>query len=72
MTIIRWGAKWRDRELTHLCFEDRLPKLFRTRAEARKWIEEKYGYIRTRPDLRTAPHWWKTPIAIKVRIEGAE
>lgn len=53
---VRWAAKWRSRDSEHICFEDRLPVLFRTRAEARAWIEQRYGYIRTRPDLQAAPH----------------
>jgi len=67
--VVRWAGKWRDRESEHILFENRLPMLFRTRAEARVWIEQRYGYIRTRKDLRAAPHFWRIPTAIKVRIE---
>lgn len=43
--------------------------LFDTRAAARDFIKEKYGYIRTRPDLRTEPHGWKIPVPVKVKIQ---
>jgi hypothetical protein len=69
---IRWGAQWRTREFTHLMCQERIPVLFRTRADARKWIENNFGYIRTREDLKIAPHWWKMPIAVKVRVEISE
>ncbi len=42
--------------------------LFRTRAECRAWIDEHYGYIRTRADLRAEPHGWRMPRAVKVRV----
>jgi hypothetical protein len=42
--------------------------LFRTRQKAREYINEKYGYIRTRPDLRVEPHGWRIPTAIKVDV----
>lgn len=43
--------------------------LFDTRAAAREFIAEKYGYIRTRPDLRREPHGWEMPMPVKVKIE---
>ena len=45
-----------------------LPALFRTRAEARAWIEEHYGYIRTRPDLLRHPHYWRLPRPVRVTV----
>jgi hypothetical protein len=69
-SIVRWGGLWKDRFSEHLLFEDRLPVLFRTRREARTWIEKKYGYIRKRKDLRVAPHYWRLPTAVKVTIEA--
>ena len=44
------------------------PLLFRTRRECRAWIEEKFGYIRTRDDLKREPFGWKMPLAIKVEV----
>jgi hypothetical protein len=41
---------------------------FRTRRACRDWIEQEYGYIRTRPDLRREPHCWRVPRAVKVKV----
>jgi hypothetical protein len=43
-------------------------RLFRTRREAREYIERRYGYIRHRPDLRAQPHGWHMPTAVPVRV----
>lgn len=69
----RWGIKWRskcklDGERVHIIYEKCIPVMFRTRQQARYWIEEHYGYIRDRPDLREEPFGWKIPIAIKISI----
>ena len=48
--------------------QDCLPALFRTRREAREYINEKYGYIRTRKDLRAEPHFWRMPRAVRVSV----
>lgn len=45
-----------------------VPKLFKTRREAREWAKEKYGYISKRPDLRAEPHGWMPPKVTKVLI----
>ena len=44
------------------------PQLFSTRAACRAFIEERYGYIRTRPDLRAEPLGWRMPQAVMVRV----
>lgn len=44
------------------------PLLFKTRAEARRYINERWGYIHTRRDLRRPPHGWRMPRAVKVRV----
>ena len=44
------------------------PQLFKTRRECRAYIEDRYGYIRSRPDLRTEPHGWFLPQAVRVRV----
>lgn len=69
-----WAALWRsenklDGKREHLVHEKAVPAIFRTRKEARAFIETKYGYIRTRPDLQNEPHGWTVPVAIKVRVE---
>ena len=71
----RWGAKWIQRgeyASEHLIYENLMPPLFLTRAEAKAWIDKKYGYIRTRKDLRSAPHCWRVPVPVRVRFEIAE
>jgi hypothetical protein len=68
----RWGALWRAHGESYLCYENCMPVLFRTRAGARQWIDEKYGYIRERKDLQVAPHFWKIPIPVVVKVEIAE
>ena len=73
MSTVRWGAKWVQRvefASEHLIFEDLMPALFLTRSDARKWIDKKYGYIRTREDLRNPPHCWRLPVPVRVRIEA--
>lgn len=71
MTI--WAAEWCskdkiDGERKHIINENCLPKLFKTRREARLFIKEKYGFIATRPDLRSEPHGWRMPRVIKVDV----
>ena len=41
---------------------------FETRAEARAFIKEHYGYIAKRRDLRTEPHGWKMPRPVRIEI----
>lgn len=75
---IVWGALWRQRNLldgkwTHLINRgDTLPALFTTRREARAFIEQEYGYIRKRPDLRGEPHGWKMPIPVRVQVSALD
>lgn len=68
-----WGALWRssnrlDGTSRHLLYEHGVIKLFVTRAAARQWIEEQYGYIRRRDDLKHEPHGWQMPVAVRVCI----
>jgi hypothetical protein len=74
MTI--WAAQWHSRnnldgDSKYILYEGLLPKLFKTRKEAREYIEKRYGYIATRPDLRAEPHGWRMPQAIKVKVVEA-
>lgn len=74
-----WAPKWSTtskldgrREYLRLWYPHRFmefPAVFRTRRECREFIEQEYGYIRTRPDLRAEPHCWRIPTAVKVKIE---
>ena len=75
----RWAILWRSQnkrdgytERFVWDWKDPLrttPILFRTRREARAMIRERYGYIKSRPDLRAEPHGWKIPRPIKVVVE---
>ena len=69
-----WAAQWHsknklDGERTHILCEDYLPKLFHRRKECREWIKSEYGYIANRPDLKTEPHGWRMPQAVKVEVK---
>lgn len=48
------------------------PKLFSTRKDAREYANRKYGFIKTRKDLREEPHGWRFSRVVKVRIEIEE
>lgn len=64
----RWAVKWNEFDDSWIMWRNCLPLLFRTRKEARAWIAKNYGYIRTRKDLRTAPHHWRLPTAVLVTV----
>lgn len=42
--------------------------VFKTRQQARDFINVHYAYIRKRPDLQVEPHGWKMPRPIKVEV----
>ena len=68
-----WGILWRrknkdDGIRDHLIYEDRIPKLFVTRTAAKAFIDEKYGYLRNRPDLRAEPFGYRMPKPVRVAI----
>lgn len=72
---IYWAAKWRsenklDGKQEH--FIGTPTRLFRTRQKARDFIQEFFGYIKTRPDLQEEPHGWKMPIPVKVQVMTKE
>ena len=68
--VERWGCAWRTKfGIEHLLYENLLPMLFVKKREAEAYIEQKYGYMRTRPDLRAAPHHWRMPIPVRVTVE---
>lgn len=46
--------------------------IFKTRLAARAWLEEHYGYMRTRKDLKTYPHDWKMPRVVRVKLTVEE
>ena len=72
-----WAAEWHSRnildgETRYIINENYVPKLFHTRRACRQFIQEKYGYIAIRPDLRQEPHGWRMPTAIKVKVQVAQ
>lgn len=64
----RWSVKWHPGIMWHNC----QPLLFFTRREARAFIQEHYGYIKTREDLRRPPHNWRLPTAVRVTVDIKE
>ncbi len=77
-----WAAKWSqtsqlDGHREWLCLwnwrERDFPRLFRTRRECLKYINDEFGYIRERKDLRSEPHCWRVPkpVRVEVRETGA-
>lgn len=73
--ITKWGVLWRSEnkldggKREYLMWQKGQPLLFRTRREARQYINDSYGYIRDRIDLQEEPHGWKMPKAVKVKVE---
>lgn len=70
-----WGLMWqsgRNGEHKRLVYEKGIPLLFETRKKARDYATDEFGYIRRRPDLQAAPHWWRMPKAVRVRIDVVE
>lgn len=67
-----WGIQWRDSEGGHLimagepCSSTRF--VFTSKKAANAYIRERYGYIATRKDLRSPPHNWRMPKAVRVVI----
>ena len=69
----RWALLWRSRNSLdglreHIIYENCLPALFLSRQKARDWRDERYGYIRKRPDLRAKPYGWRLPLPVRVNI----
>ncbi len=70
-----WAAKWSqtsqlDGHREHLCLWHRatVPALFHTRRECLEYIQERWGYIRDRKDLRCEPHCWRVPKPVRVEV----
>lgn len=68
-----WGLEWyhknhADGVRRHLVYEDCLPALFLSRKQARDYANNRFGYIKSRPDLRKEPHGWRFPKPVKVQV----
>ena len=46
-----------------------VPMLFSSQKAVIAYREARYGYYRTRPDLRREPNGWMIPRVVKVRVE---
>jgi hypothetical protein len=74
MKNVFWSALWRSNNKLHgkqesLIYRNRIVVLFRTRQEARNFINKEYGYIKQDAILMAEPHGWKIPIPIRVIIK---
>jgi len=67
----RWAVKWDELFHYDRLFESEFgsrPLLFPTKAKAKAYIKDKWGYILDRPDLRRPPHNWRMPKAVMVKV----
>lgn len=72
-----WAGLWYSRNkldgvTRHLLYFNGVIALFSTQRKAKEFIERKYGYIRTRKDLRNEPHGWRLPQPIRVSVTPNE
>lgn len=65
----RWTLLHTKNTGHHIEFDNCMPKFFHTRKEAREYNTKKYGYIKTRKDLRSHPFNWRMPVPVKVSID---
>lgn len=73
----RWAILWRSENKSDgvsewFMWEDCRPLLFQSRREARDFVESRFAYIKTRPDLRAEPHGWKLPRPVRVLVNLTE
>lgn len=54
---------------SYIQWEHCKPLLFETRRACAAFIRLRWGYMATRRDLRRAPHYWRMPQPIRVRVE---
>ena len=71
---IRWAVAWSRGVPVErvIVWSELRPLVFLTRREAKEWIESNYGYMRVRKDLYMAPHYWRMPSPVKIRIRMDE
>ena len=73
MSKCAWGIEWHsvnrlDGEERYVLWDQGKPLFFDTRAEARRYTAETYGYIKRRRDLQEEPHGWRMPQIVRVLI----
>ena len=68
--VERWAVVWHQLgHPDHVLFKSgESPMIYRTRRRAQAAMRLSYGYIATRKDLRRAPHHWRLPRIVKVRV----
>jgi len=71
--MAHWGILWRsdnklDGRREYLYWIQGNPCPFATRRACRKYIKERFGYIKGSNYLKAEPHGWKMPIPVKVTI----
>ena len=71
--MIRWAVKWSSKNKLygyqeHFMYDRCCPLLFTSRAAAKTYVNDVWGYLRNRPELRKEPHGWRMPKPIKVRV----
>lgn len=72
-TRTAWAIRWDYRDgrgpfLVGSTIHPCRTRLFETRREAREHIDQEFGYIRHRADLRGPPHNWRMPQVVRVII----
>lgn len=70
--VYRWMVLWRKRgphPEAHL--HDPWRHQFVTHKECLNHIHATFGYVRDRRDLRVAPHYWRMPIPVRVRLTAS-
>ena len=66
---VRWAIRWHEADgPQYFMWNGVQPYLFRTRREAREAINEEWGYVKYRADLRAPPCNWRMPRPVKVSV----
>jgi hypothetical protein len=68
---VHWALAWRSQRGNEYIIYDSttgLPALFPTRRLARRFRDERYGYIKHREDLRREPYGWRLPVPFRVQV----
>ncbi len=73
----RWGLLWHSKNRKNgvsecIIYRNCVPALFVTRREARNYAKRRYGYIKTRTDLRGEPWGWRMPRPVRLTVSVEE
>lgn len=76
VVVHAWAVKWRSvkgLDGSYVRLQDLGRRgTFSTRKACKAYIDEQYGYIRERKDLRVYPHGWRVPTPVKVTVTYRE